>query len=120
VSTRKYAKWKAAYINNCLKNGEIPQAGPLGEEEDTNDQEGNYDLPQPPQNQEPNPIPHASTWSSFDPTKQPQSPTPSASSNPIPSSSFASGTNSEANPYSVDPEQGMKGTFYLFINETVF
>ena len=33
---RKYAKWKAAYIHNCLKNGETPIAGPLatGEEDD--------------------------------------------------------------------------------------
>lgn len=29
---RKYAKWKAAYIHNCLKNGETPQPGPLGDE----------------------------------------------------------------------------------------
>ena len=35
VQCRKYAKWKAAYIHNCLKNGETPQAGPLpGEGED--------------------------------------------------------------------------------------
>lgn len=25
---RKYAKWKAAYIHNCLKAGEIPLPGP--------------------------------------------------------------------------------------------
>lgn len=25
---QKYAKWKAAYIHNCLKNGEKPQPGP--------------------------------------------------------------------------------------------
>jgi len=32
---RKYAKMKAAYIHNCLKNGETPVAGPLnGEEEE--------------------------------------------------------------------------------------
>lgn len=33
---RKYAKWKAAYIHKCLKNGETPLPGPLpddGEEE---------------------------------------------------------------------------------------
>lgn len=30
----KYAKWKAAYINNCLKNGETPHAGPMPSEED--------------------------------------------------------------------------------------
>lgn len=29
---RKYAKWKAAYIHNCLKNGETPVPGPMPEE----------------------------------------------------------------------------------------
>lgn len=32
--SRKYAKWKATYIHNCLKNGETPHAGPLPSEED--------------------------------------------------------------------------------------
>lgn len=27
--SRKYAKWKAAYIHNCLKNGETPVSGPM-------------------------------------------------------------------------------------------
>lgn len=27
VQNRKYAKWKAAYIHNCLKNGEVPVPG---------------------------------------------------------------------------------------------
>jgi vacuolar protein sorting-associated protein VTA1 len=31
---RKYAKWKAAYIHNCLKNGETPISGPLPEDND--------------------------------------------------------------------------------------
>lgn len=35
---RKYAKWKAAYIHNCLKNGETPIAGPLPDQEE-NDEE---------------------------------------------------------------------------------
>ena len=30
----KYAKWKAAYIHNCLKNGETPIAGPMPSEDD--------------------------------------------------------------------------------------
>lgn len=48
----KYAKWKAAYIHNCLKNGETPIAGPLesgtddletGGDENTNSANiGNY------------------------------------------------------------------------------
>lgn len=33
---KKYAKWKAAYIHNCLKSGETPIAGPMatGDDED--------------------------------------------------------------------------------------
>jgi len=45
VQNRKYAKWKAAYIHNCLKNGETPVPGPLEEEGEGDDgslnQEGN-------------------------------------------------------------------------------
>lgn len=40
-SNRKYAKWKAAYIHNCLKNGETPVSGPVysgtDEENELND-----------------------------------------------------------------------------------
>lgn len=32
VHNRKYAKWKAAYIHNCLKNGETPIPGPMQDE----------------------------------------------------------------------------------------
>ena len=31
---RKYAKWKAAYIHNCLKNGETPTPGPMQDDAD--------------------------------------------------------------------------------------
>lgn len=34
IQQRKYARWKATYIHNCLKNGETPQAGPVGMDED--------------------------------------------------------------------------------------
>lgn len=30
----KYAKWKAAYIHNCLKNGETPVPGKRDQERD--------------------------------------------------------------------------------------
>lgn len=33
----KYAKWKAAYIHNCLKNGETPIPGPLKNDESNED-----------------------------------------------------------------------------------
>uniref|UniRef100_A0A8C5XHN5 Vta1/callose synthase N-terminal domain-containing protein n=1 Tax=Microcebus murinus TaxID=30608 RepID=A0A8C5XHN5_MICMU len=67
VKHRKYARWKATYIHNCLKNGETPQAGPVGIEED-NDIEENEDagatsLPtQPPQ---------PSSSSTYDPSNMP-------------------------------------------------
>lgn len=28
ANTQKYAKWKATYIHNCMKNGETPIPGP--------------------------------------------------------------------------------------------
>ncbi|XP_055626362.1 vacuolar protein sorting-associated protein VTA1 homolog [Toxorhynchites rutilus septentrionalis] len=34
IQNRKYAKWKASYIHNCLKNGETPIPGPMSSEED--------------------------------------------------------------------------------------
>ncbi|XP_063532717.1 vacuolar protein sorting-associated protein VTA1 homolog [Cydia strobilella] len=39
VQNRKYAKWKAAYIHNCLKNGEAPVPGPIQDEEQDDDSE---------------------------------------------------------------------------------
>lgn len=39
---RKYAKWKAAYIHNCLKNGETPIPGPMATGEE-NEEEGTED-----------------------------------------------------------------------------
>ncbi|XP_072369886.1 vacuolar protein sorting-associated protein VTA1 homolog isoform X1 [Scyliorhinus torazame] len=49
IQHRKYAKWKAAYIHNCLKNGETPQSGPTGMEDDEildNESKGDGSLPQ--------------------------------------------------------------------------
>lgn len=34
IQHRKYARWKATYIHNCLKSGETPQAGPIAMDED--------------------------------------------------------------------------------------
>lgn len=34
TQNRKYAKWKASYIHNCLKNGETPVPGPMKSEDD--------------------------------------------------------------------------------------
>ncbi|XP_068698592.1 vacuolar protein sorting-associated protein VTA1 homolog [Montipora foliosa] len=52
---QKYAKWKAAYIHKCLKNGETPVPGPAGgDDEGVNEEEGES-TPYPPtdNNQQP-------------------------------------------------------------------
>ena len=36
LHNRKYAKWKASYIHNCLKNGETPIPGPMQNEDEDN------------------------------------------------------------------------------------
>lgn len=51
AQNRKYAKWKAAYIHNCLKNGETPVPGPIQSEdtaEDTTNTTENTDEPAAP------------------------------------------------------------------------
>ncbi|XP_053146014.1 vacuolar protein sorting-associated protein VTA1 homolog isoform X2 [Hemicordylus capensis] len=49
VQHRKYARWKATYIHNCLKNGETPLSGPIGMEgefcDDQNEEDGSPALP---------------------------------------------------------------------------
>ncbi|XP_069625287.1 vacuolar protein sorting-associated protein VTA1 homolog [Ranitomeya imitator] len=43
IQHRKYARWKATYIHNCLKNGMTPESGPVGfegEEDYNEDDEG--------------------------------------------------------------------------------
>lgn len=37
AQNRKYAQWKAAYIHNCLINGETPVPGPMKEADDDED-----------------------------------------------------------------------------------
>ncbi|XP_061709778.1 vacuolar protein sorting-associated protein VTA1 homolog [Cydia pomonella] len=45
AQNRKYAKWKAAYIHNCLKNGETPVPGPIQEGEQNEDSEATNPTP---------------------------------------------------------------------------
>lgn len=37
AQNRKYAQWKATYINNCFVNGETPVPGPMKEVDDENE-----------------------------------------------------------------------------------
>lgn len=89
---RKYAKWKAAYIHKCLKNGETPEPGPLGGEDgeeglapSINLQPGPSSPPYPmnnlptPSNQPPQVGAFAPPTTPQDPPQIPQQPSPSQS-----------------------------------------
>lgn len=78
---RKYCKWKAAYIHNCLKNGETPVPGPMkSEEEDELAGLTGGDVAPPPQNDSQPPTPSASIGFS----------NPNFDTNPSPTSSIPS------------------------------
>ncbi|XP_023696732.1 vacuolar protein sorting-associated protein VTA1 homolog [Paramormyrops kingsleyae] len=53
---RKYARWKATYIHNCLKNGETPQAGPIAMEGEAYDDD--FGIEGGAQSMPPNSPPH--------------------------------------------------------------
>ncbi|XP_011686931.1 PREDICTED: vacuolar protein sorting-associated protein VTA1 homolog [Wasmannia auropunctata] len=55
MQNRKYAQWKAAYIHNCLANGETPVPGPMKETDDEDDSNtaGNDDDGEPESNAKP-------------------------------------------------------------------
>lgn len=81
---RKYARWKATYIHNCLKNGETPQPGPVGGLEDSWEDElgegasgTSYNPPPAPVNQ---PAPQ--------PPSQPPQPVARSKPNPEPVQSY--------------------------------
>lgn len=76
VHNRKYAKWKAAYIHNCLKNGETPIAGPMADGEDN--EEAEWTAPPQPTTVSEEPSPTESESQS----QLPEEPTPSTSKTP--------------------------------------
>ncbi|XP_071955147.1 vacuolar protein sorting-associated protein VTA1 homolog [Antedon mediterranea] len=76
ATNRKYAKWKATYLNNCLKKGETPHPGPL-------DEEGGVGAPvysQPPNTPAdgvaPPPAGFAPSTQTYPPPQQPMYPPP--------------------------------------------
>jgi len=91
---RKYAKMKAAYIHNCLKNGETPIAGPLAGGEDEEEENSGPGAPPESHSQPPGGFvaPPANSFNpppSGVPTAHYEAPPPPmASSNP-PSNQFA-------------------------------
>ncbi|KAJ0180039.1 hypothetical protein K1T71_004630 [Dendrolimus kikuchii] len=103
VQNRKYAKWKAAYIHNCLKNGETPVPGPLqSEDEETNEDGGsttNSDSqPAPPTN------PTMGFTSAAD--TPPTIPTSFSNSLPDPNAAMRAASQLPPVPYTPDPNPG--------------
>uniref|UniRef100_A0A8C6NKI8 Vacuolar protein sorting-associated protein VTA1 homolog n=1 Tax=Nothobranchius furzeri TaxID=105023 RepID=A0A8C6NKI8_NOTFU len=56
IQHRKYARWKATYIHNCLKNGETPQPGPAAMEGDEEAGGSSWSADPPSQDQSPVPM----------------------------------------------------------------
>lgn len=79
LQNRKYAKWKAAYIHKCLKEGETPIPGPMPGGEEGEEEEGASGYTNPT----PQPPPAAAQGPSmgftagFDPIPPPEATTPS-------------------------------------------
>ncbi|KAJ2939626.1 hypothetical protein O0L34_g14344 [Tuta absoluta] len=111
IQNRKYAKWKAAYIHNCLKNGETPVPGPLTEEGET-PSEGTSTTPsvqpgtpsqQPPSWPSPQtPAPGPTT----PPTGIPSVPSNFSNSLPDPNLAMRAASQLPPVPYTPDPNPG--------------
>ncbi|XP_065209038.1 vacuolar protein sorting-associated protein VTA1 homolog [Planococcus citri] len=65
TKNRKYAKWKAAYINNCMKTGEVPIPGPQGETDEEQELNNLLNLDKPASPPAAGPAPSQSQQPSF-------------------------------------------------------
>ncbi|BES92954.1 Vacuolar protein sorting-associated protein [Nesidiocoris tenuis] len=116
AANNKYAKWKASYIHNCLKNGEIPVPGPVtdGSADDVSSpgvvpppqDPGNMYLPVNPKQSSEEAEDTSPTGGSFTPFVPP----PSASS--IPSYSTGASTDGGGAPVKLDAAQIAKAQKY--------
>lgn len=103
IEKRKYAKWKAAYIHNCLKAGDHPIPGPMANPDDRPS-----DLPGPVNNMFTPPVcprhddtlPEPTDWGKF------QAPAPSADDPNSPLYSFPDSNNVSYPDPAVTPQTG--------------
>ncbi|CAG9785215.1 unnamed protein product [Diatraea saccharalis] len=99
AQNRKYAKWKAAYIHNCLKNGETPVPGPMPIEGENNENSATDDQP-------------ASDSTSQDmgftavPPATPTIPTSFSNTLPDPNAALKAASQLPPVPYTPDPNPG--------------
>ncbi|XP_013134303.1 PREDICTED: vacuolar protein sorting-associated protein VTA1 homolog [Papilio polytes] len=116
AQNRKYAKWKAAYIHNCLKNGETPVPGPLPAEGETpNDENSGINNQPEPMGFTPNPgfQPEPTGFAQnpgFNPQVTPATPpiipTSFSSTLPDPNAALRAASQLPPVPYTPDPNPG--------------
>ncbi|XP_041975974.1 vacuolar protein sorting-associated protein VTA1 homolog [Aricia agestis] len=103
AQNRKYAKWKAAYIHNCLKNGETPVPGPMQSEEGGTESEGN---PGDMGSSDAANTPPSIGFPPVDPTPPPSVPTSFNNSLPDPNAALRAASQLPPVPYTPDPNPG--------------
>ncbi|KAG6456445.1 vacuolar protein sorting-associated protein VTA1 homolog [Manduca sexta] len=102
AQNRKYAKWKAAYIHNCLKNGETPVPGPMQSEEEEQSEGG---APSEDQSAPAN-IPQAPGFSTPPATLPVVPPSSFNNSLPDPNAAMRAASQLPPVPYTPDPNPG--------------
>lgn len=101
AQNRKYAKWKAAYIHNCLKNGETPVPGPMPVEGDQNEEGTTSDS-----QQDPEVIPQVPGFTTVTPATPPIIPTSFSNTLPDPNAAMRAASQLPPVPYTPDPNPG--------------
>ncbi|CAH1644167.1 unnamed protein product [Spodoptera littoralis] len=106
TQNRKYAKWKAAYIHNCLKNGETPVPGPMQSEQgDENAEQPTSDgLPAPAP--APTDLPQVPGFTTVTPATPPVAPSSFNSFLPDPNAAMRAASQLPPVPYTPDPNPG--------------
>ncbi|PZC73464.1 hypothetical protein B5X24_HaOG209485 [Helicoverpa armigera] len=107
AQNRKYAKWKAAYIHNCLKNGETPVPGPMQSEGDEN-AEGTANDGQPDAAPAPTAtdMPQMPGFTTVTPATPPVAPSSFNSFLPDPNAAMRAASQLPPVPYTPDPNPG--------------
>ncbi|XP_049865788.1 vacuolar protein sorting-associated protein VTA1 homolog [Pectinophora gossypiella] len=109
AQNRKYAKWKAAYLHNCLKNGDTPVPGPM--QSDSNPSQAGSATPSINVNQPSTPtsLPQAPGFASNvtpDPATPPIVPSSFSNSLPDPNAAIKAASQLPPVPYTPDPNPG--------------
>ncbi|XP_059048415.1 vacuolar protein sorting-associated protein VTA1 homolog [Achroia grisella] len=101
TQNRKYAKWKAAYIHNCLKNGETPVPGPMQSEDGDQTNEGSAD-----NSQDTTTTPQVPGFLPVTPATLPIMPSNFNNSLPDPNTAMRAASQLPPVPYTPDPNPG--------------